>query len=112
LLTVAIAAFIGLGSARAADTSTTDQAALEAKAKVSKADAVKTALAKVPGTIENSSIVQTKGALLWAFDITPTGSKGITVVTVDANTGKIGSVTAKAKGKKGKEDDDDEKDDD
>ncbi|HWB57953.1 MAG TPA: PepSY domain-containing protein [Chthoniobacteraceae bacterium] len=110
ILLAAAAAVVFAGAAQA---QSTDQAALEAKAKVSKADAVKTALAKVPGTIEDSSIVQQKDALLWTFNISPKGGKGITVVSVDATTGKIASVTAK-KGKKGgkEDDDDDEKDDD
>jgi uncharacterized membrane protein YkoI len=114
LLMLAIAAVLSLGSGRAyaADTAAaSDPAALEAKAKVSKADALKTALAKVPGTVNNSGIVQKNGAILWTFDIAPTGGKGVTVVSVDATTGKIASVTA-GKGGKGKDDDEDEKDDD
>ena len=113
LLILAAAALLGLGFGKtyAADTTANDPVALEAKAKVSKADALKTALAKVPGTVNNSGIVQKNGAILWTFDITPTGGKGVTVVSVDATTGKIASVAA-GKGRKGKDDDEDEKDDD
>ena len=63
---------------------------LEAKAKVSRADAEKIALAKVPGgTIKDSEIEAEKGRLIWSFDITAPGANGVTEVEVDANTGAV-----------------------
>ena len=91
-----------------------DEAALEAQAKVSKADAQATALAQVPGgTVKEAEIEKEKGALIWSFDITTTGSKDVTEVNVDATTGKVVNVEKESakKGKGGKEDDEDDKDD-
>lgn len=69
------------------------EAKLEAQAKVSKADAEKTALAKVPGgTIKEGEIEEEDGKLVWSFDITTPGSKDITEVLVDAKTGEVVSV--------------------
>jgi hypothetical protein len=96
-------------------------AKLEAQAKVTKAEASKIALDKVPGgTIKEGDIEKEKGKLLWSFDITTPGTKDITEVQVDAMTGAVLDVTketvadqekekkedAKKKGKKKKEDDD------
>jgi len=69
------------------------QAQLQAEAKVTKADAEKTALAKVPnGTISASELEKEHGKLIWSFDIAMPQSKNITEVQVDAITGKIASV--------------------
>ncbi len=66
------------------------EAKLEAKAKVTRAEAEKTALAGVPGgTIKEGEIEKEKGKLIWSFDITTPDSKDITEVTVDAITGKV-----------------------
>src|SRR5438128_2746885 len=55
------------------------EAKLEAQAKVSKADAEKTALAKVPGgTIKEGELEKEKGKLIWSFDIATPGTKDIT----------------------------------
>src|ERR1041384_2472791 len=63
---------------------------LEAKAKVSKAAAMKTALAKVPGgKVKEGELEEEKGRLIWSFDIATKGSKDITEVAVDAITGEI-----------------------
>src|SRR2546429_8527778 len=60
---------------------------LEAQAKVSRAEAERTALAKVPGgTIKEGGIEKEKGKLIWSFDITTPGTKDITEVAVDAIT--------------------------
>lgn len=99
-------------------------AKLQAEAKISKADAEKTALAKVPGgTIKESGLEREKGKLIYSFDIATPGTKGITEVAVDAITGEVVAVdketpaqqeaekTADAKEKKSKQDkEDDEKD--
>ncbi len=98
-------------------------AKLQAEAKVSKADAENTALAKVPGgTIKESSLEREKGKLIYSFDIASPGTKDITEVNVDAITGEVVAVDketpaqqeaekkADAKEKKGKQEkEDDEK---
>ena len=69
------------------------QAKLMAQAKVSKDDAQKTALTKVPnGTIKEGELEKEKGKLIWSFDITTPDSKDITEVAVDAITGDVISV--------------------
>ena len=97
-------------------------AKLEALAKISKADAQKIALDKVPGgTVKEGGIEKEKGKVIWSFDIATPGTTDITEVQVDAMTGAvldIGKETvaeqqkekkedAKMKAKKEKEDDDD-----
>ena len=90
------------------------QAKLMAEAKVSKADAEKTALAKVSnGTIKEGELEKEKGKLIWSFDITTPDTKDITEVNVDAITGDVVSVekeaaeseTKEAAGKKAKDKD-------
>ncbi|MEO8426001.1 MAG: PepSY domain-containing protein [Verrucomicrobiota bacterium] len=67
-----------------------NQAKLEAKAKISKAEATKIALAKVPnGTIKEGELEKEKGKLIWSFDISTPNTEDITEVHVDAVTGKI-----------------------
>jgi len=66
------------------------EAKLEAEAKISKAEAQKIALDKVPGgTIKEGGLEKEKGKLLWSFDITTPGTKDITEVQVDAMTGAV-----------------------
>jgi uncharacterized membrane protein YkoI len=110
ILAFAITATIGLGSTALAKDHEKDTSALEAQAKVSKADAQATALAKVPGgTVKESEIEMEKGKLIWSFDIATTGTKDTTEVNVDAITGKIVNVEVESAEKKGhdKEDEDD-----
>ena len=87
-LTLALA--IGLTTATfAAD----KEANLKAKAKISKAEATKTALAKVPGgKVKEAELEEEKGKIIWSFDIAVKGSKDITEVQVDAITGEVVSV--------------------
>ena len=96
-------------------------AKLEAQAKITKAEAQKIALDKVPGgTIKEGDIEKEKGKLLWSFDIATPGTKDITEVQVDAMTGAVLDIAketvadqekekkedAKVKAKNSKEDDD------
>jgi uncharacterized membrane protein YkoI len=96
-------------------------AKLEAQAKITKAEAQKIALDKVPGgTIKEGDIEKEKGKLLWSFDIATPGTKDITEVQVDALTGAVLDIAretvadqdkekkedAKVKAKNSKEDDD------
>ena len=79
----------GVSQAGAAD----KKAKLEAKAKISKAAAQKTALAKAPeGKIKESELEEEKGKLVWSFDIATPGTKDITEIQVDAVTGEVVSV--------------------
>lgn len=102
------------------------QAKLMKKAKISKEDAEKIALAKVPnGTIKEGEIEEEKGKLIWSFDIATPDTKNITEVNVDAKTGNVIAVDVETpdkeakeakdeakekKGKKGEKDEEDEKD--
>ena len=80
------------------------QAKLMAKAKVSKADAEKTAMAKVPdGRIKDSELEKEHGKLQWSFDMTTPDSKDITEVNVDAMTGDVISVEKEAPESEAKE---------
>jgi hypothetical protein len=92
---------------------------LAAQAKVTRAEAERTALAKVPGgTIKEGGLEKEKGKLIWSFDIATAGTRDITEVAVNALTGAIVSVDketpndeAKEKKKEGKkEKEEDEKD--
>jgi uncharacterized membrane protein YkoI len=69
------------------------QSKLMAEAKVSKADAEKTALAKVPnGTIREGELEKEHGKLIWSFDVATPDAKDITEVNVDAITGDVAST--------------------
>src|SRR5258708_39965872 len=79
---------------------------LEAKAKIPRADAEKTALAKVPhGTIKEGELEEEKGKLIWSFDIATPGTKDITEVNVDAITGEFVSKEIEKAEKEAKEKD-------
>ena len=65
---------------------------LEAKAKISRAEAEKIALSRVPGgTISQGAITEELGRLVWDFNITSPGSPGNTRIVVDATTGTVHS---------------------
>ena len=69
------------------------QAELQAQARISRADAEKTALAKAPnGIVKEAELEKEKGNLIWSFDITTPDSKEMTEVNVDARTGEVISV--------------------
>ena len=91
------------------------QARLEAKARISKAEAERIALAKVPnGTIKESEIEKEKGRLIWSFDIATPGTQEITEVNVDALSGEVVAIdkespkdeAKEAAGKKGQKEED------
>ena len=70
-----------------------NEAKLQSQAKVSRADADKTALAKVPGgKIKDAELEEEGGKLIYSFDIATPGTKDITEVHVDAKTGAVISV--------------------
>ncbi len=80
------------------------QAKLMATAKVSKADAQATALAKVSnGMVKEGELEKEHGKLIWSFDIATPDTKDITEVNVDALTGEIISVDKESAESEGKE---------
>ena len=107
-----------------AESKTENRSELQARAKISEAQAKKIALAKAPnGKVKESGLEEENGRLVWSFDIATPGTKNITEVQVDATTGEVVSVATETpadeakeskdekKGKKHKEEkeDDDEK---
>ena len=91
------------------------EAKLLAKAKISKADAEKIALTKVPdGTLKEAEIEKEKGKLIWSFCFTTPDSTDITEVNINAITGKPVSIEWETPGDEDNEKDGDkkEKDDD
>jgi uncharacterized membrane protein YkoI len=74
--------------------------------KITKAEAAKIALARVPnGTIKESELEKEKGKLIWSFDVATPGTKNITEVNVDAITGEIVAVDIETPEKEKAEDD-------
>jgi uncharacterized membrane protein YkoI len=66
---------------------------LEAKAKISREEAAKIALSRVPdGTISQETITEELGRLVWAFNITTQRNPGNTKLVVDATTGTVVAV--------------------
>jgi len=63
------------------------------QAKVKKSEAQRIALGRAPhGTIKSVEIENERGKLVWSCDISTPGTRDITEVLVDANTGAIVSV--------------------
>ena len=90
LLTVGLLVGGATCTAKAADKA---KSKLEAKAKITKAEAKKIALAKVPkGKVKAAELEEEKGKLIWSFDIATPGTKDITEVHVDAVTGEVVSI--------------------
>src|ERR1700716_3075640 len=91
MTTVAVAiALTGLTSSTLLAAQKETDAQLQAQAKITKTQAEKTALAKVPnGKIKSGELEKEHGKLVWSFDISTPHSKNITEVQVDAKTGKI-----------------------
>ena len=83
----------GAGSASAGD-----------KAKVERASAEKTALARVPGgTVKEGELETEHGKLVWSFDIAQKDSPDIIEVQVDANTGQVVAVETETPSDQAKE---------
>ena len=108
LLAFAVTAALAFTTATAKEK---DDAKLLAKAKITKAEAEKTALTKAPdGTVKDAELEEENGKLVWSFDIARPGTKNITEVQVDAISGKIVLVeveTPKDQAKEAKEDKED-----
>jgi hypothetical protein len=89
---IAIAFLIGFGTLTLNAAEET-QATLKAQARITQAEAEKTALAKVPdGKIKDAELEKEHGKLIWSFDISMPKTKNITEVQVDAKTGEIVSI--------------------
>jgi hypothetical protein len=87
LIAVAFIGGLSTFTLRAAEES---QAELKTQAKITQAEAEKTALAKVPnGKIKAAELEKEHGKLIWSFDISMPKSNNITEIQVDAKTGKI-----------------------
>jgi uncharacterized membrane protein YkoI len=72
---------------------TEKESALQAPAKVSKADAQATALAKVPNaTVKECELEREHGRIIWSFALNTPDSKDITEVNVDAVTGDVVNI--------------------
>jgi uncharacterized membrane protein YkoI len=84
----------------------TSQAALRKEAKITEADARKTALAQVPGgKVQSHELERENGKLIYSYDIKVSGKSGVEEVNVDAMTGEVVAhehETAKAEAKEKK----------
>lgn len=99
-LLASVVAIVLLGTAFAAPT----EGELMKEAKISKPQAEKTALAKLPnGAIQSGELEREHGKLVWSFDISTNSSKNVTEVQVDAKSGKIVSVTTETPAEQAKE---------
>lgn len=84
----------------------TTEAALRKEAKITEAEARKTALAAVPGgTVQSHELERENGRLIYSYDIKVAGKAGVEELNVDAKTGEIvahehENATAEAKEKK------------
>jgi hypothetical protein len=88
-LLVLVFATVLVGTAFAAPT----ESELMKEARISKSQAEKTALAKIPnGAIKSGELEREHGKLVWSFDIGTNSTKNVTEVQVDAKSGKIISV--------------------
>ena len=87
-LGLSIVSIVALVAAVSAKGST--EAELTKQAKITKAQAQEIALAKVShGVVKSAEIEKEKGHLVWSFDIAQPGTKDITEILVDAQTGRI-----------------------
>lgn len=91
--TISLAAFAATLTSSAALLAAPASSELAKEAKISRAEAAKTALAQVPtGVIKSEELEREHGKLIWSFDIAGEGTKNITEVQVDAKSGKIVST--------------------
>ena len=89
LLSVCLLLAIGL----IAGCETEKESALQAKAKISKADAQAAALAKVPnGSVTECELEKEHGRIIWSIALKTPDSKDITEVNVDALTGDVVNI--------------------
>jgi uncharacterized membrane protein YkoI len=78
---------------------TENESALQKQAKISKADAEATALARVPtGTVKECELEEEHGRVIWSVTLTTPDSQDVTEVNVDAVSG----IVVKIEHEKGK----------
>jgi uncharacterized membrane protein YkoI len=83
-----------------------EQAELAAQPKITRDDATRIALAKVPnGNIKEAELEKEKGKVIWSFDVATPGTKDITEVNVDAISGDIVDVSVESAKDEAKEKD-------
>ncbi len=88
LMTIVLAASLMLGFLGCA--SSKSQAELQARAKISQAEAQRIALEREPeGIVKEVELEEEHGKLVWSFDLGKPGTKDITEIHVDAITGAI-----------------------
>ncbi len=93
IITIALAGALALAFA-STGIAEPSQTELAKQARITRTEAQKNALAKVPGgKIQSEELENEHNALVWSFDIAQPRSKNITEVLVNAKTGKIVSVT-------------------
>jgi len=93
----------GLNVARAEDS-------VIAKAKLSKGEAQKIALEKVPGgKVTEGELEMEAGVLIWSFDVAMEGTKNTTEVNINAVTGKIVGIDVETPADQAKEKEADKK---
>lgn len=81
---------LAIGTAFAGEPS---QAALMKQAKVTQADATRTALSRAPkARVQSAELEREHGRLVWSFDLATPGRSGITEIQVSATSGQIVSV--------------------
>lgn len=75
----------------------------KSKPKITKSEAKKIALAKVPnGKVKETELETEHGKLIWSLDIATRGSKDVTEVHVDALTGDVVAIEHETPGKQSK----------
>jgi Peptidase propeptide and YPEB domain len=100
ILLPTVVAILLSGTAFAAPT----EAELMKEAKISKPQAEKMALAKVPGgTVQSGELEREHGKLIWSFDIGTSSTKNVSEVQVNAKNGKIVSVKTETPSDQAKE---------
>ena len=80
------------------------EAKLQAESKITRAEAERIALAKVPGgTIKEGEIEKENGKLIWSFDIATPGTSDITEVQVSALNGDVVAIEKETPAQQAKE---------
>ncbi len=103
-ITMGLAAYAAAITASASLWAAPSEQELMKEAKITRAEAAKTALAQVPqGTIKSEELEREDGKLVWSFDIAKSDTKDITEVQVDAKTGKIVATEVETPAKQAKE---------
>ncbi|HTD15027.1 MAG TPA: PepSY domain-containing protein [Chthoniobacterales bacterium] len=75
------------------------QTSKELHARITRSQAEKAALAKVPGgKVKAAKLAQENGQLIWSFDIITPFTKKVAAVQVDAQSGKVLSKLVQAPG--------------